>query len=522
MKKQSDKSNINSAKDIVGCKILLCVAAAIMPLMLCSKSSPLYPFNDWPDINIFFTMGKGMLRGSVPYVDLLDQKGPYIFFIAGIGYLCSKTSFYGLFVFECLSLFFFVYYAWKTMCIYVKDCPVWILPLLTGAIVSSKSFVHGGSIEELSLGISAYAVYSLLRFLRQDEREGMPVPTLLWNGIWAGVLFWSKYTLMGLYLAWISVVLAECLLRRKRKAFFVSAGVFLAGMLLMTVPWMIYFGWHHAINDWLKVYIWDNIFGYSSNNENSLLSKMLIAILNALRSLKDRGNWGYSLPMALGCIGYICLPGRIVSLKEKISTAWMGLGLSLGIFIGGTKHDYYGLPLAVFVIFTGGVVSIFGDWLSKKWKWLQGKYCRAALFLTAFAIALIGAFSLSPNVYLMSVKRNDMPQYRFAEQILASEDTTILNYGFLDGGFYTVLDQVPVVPDYCILNIDPQRQLAQQNTYVEQQLTQWVVTWKAFPLSEEELKELPVISEYYDLTDYQYFYFEGDIRTYALYERKTE
>ena len=55
---------------------LFCFLAASVPLMICSKSSPLYPFNDWPDVNMFFTMGKGMLKGRVPFVDLQEQKGP--------------------------------------------------------------------------------------------------------------------------------------------------------------------------------------------------------------------------------------------------------------------------------------------------------------------------------------------------------------------------------------------------------------------------------------------------------------
>ncbi len=32
-------------------------------LLICSKSSPLYPYNDWVDVNCFFTMGRSMLHG---------------------------------------------------------------------------------------------------------------------------------------------------------------------------------------------------------------------------------------------------------------------------------------------------------------------------------------------------------------------------------------------------------------------------------------------------------------------------
>ena len=52
--------------------LALFVAAAF--LAICSKSSPLYPFNDWGDINCFFTVGKSMMQGLVPYRDLYEQK----------------------------------------------------------------------------------------------------------------------------------------------------------------------------------------------------------------------------------------------------------------------------------------------------------------------------------------------------------------------------------------------------------------------------------------------------------------
>ncbi len=62
--------------------------------------------------------------------------------------------------------------------------------------------------------------------------------------------------------------------------------------------------------------------------------------------------------------------------------------------------------------------------------------------------------------------------------------------------------------------------LAEQNTYVQEGRTHFVVTWKAQTVTEEELRKLPVVSENYELVEFLYFEFEGDLRTYALYERK--
>ena len=75
---------------------LVCLGVSAVFVALASKCSFLYPFNDWVDANIFFTMGKGMMNGRVLYRDLYDHKGPLLYFIHGIAYLISNKSFLGM------------------------------------------------------------------------------------------------------------------------------------------------------------------------------------------------------------------------------------------------------------------------------------------------------------------------------------------------------------------------------------------------------------------------------------------
>lgn len=503
--------------------ILSCFLAAVIPLMICSKSSPLYPFNDWPDVNMFLTMGRGMLNGRVPFVDLLEQKGPYVYLVGGIAWLISHRGFQGYFLFELAGFFFFAYYAYRTIRLYTRRPALWVLPLLCGGIASAKSFVHGGSLEELSLGIFAYAVYSLLRFLKEEENGPMPVRTLVLNGLWAGILFWSKFTLSGLYIIWLAAVALRLMGSGKWRELLRSAGIFLGVMLATTVPWLIYFGSNGAMGEWLGAYLWDNIFGYAEWGDSSFLYTLRRAVGNILSSLKDRGNRTYSFFVAAGALTCICCPARIMSWKEKTALAFMGLAMGIGIFIGETKHDYYGLPLSVFSIFGGlGLVMLSGPvWepLGRRMKKASGPVYAVCL-LAMLAVCAAITFRISPNTYLISVEREQMPQFRFARRIQESQDESLLNYGFLDGGFYTVLDQVPEERAFCILNRNPDRMLAEQNTYVREGRSRFLVTWKAYEASEEELRELPVVSERYDLVDFLYFEFEGDSRTYALYERR--
>ena len=51
---------------------------------LCSRSSPLYPFNNWNDANCFFTTGKAMFSGKVVYRDIYEQKGIMLYVLYGL------------------------------------------------------------------------------------------------------------------------------------------------------------------------------------------------------------------------------------------------------------------------------------------------------------------------------------------------------------------------------------------------------------------------------------------------------
>lgn len=505
----------------------VCLLSAAGLLAICSKSSPLYPLNDWPDINCFYTLGKGMIHGKMPYVDLLEQKGPYIYAMAALSYMMDGHGFGGYFLFEVLGMYLFLLYAYKLSALYCRNTQLWMLPLLGMAVTTAKSFVHGGSWEQLSLGILAYAAYSLLAFLKHP---GSPLGarTLVLNGLLAGVLLWSKFSLLGLYIAWVLVVAVFYLHRREWRALGRAVLLFGGGMAAATLPWLVYFGLGGALKTWLKVYLYDNIFLYGVNSPGSgqstgLGARCMSTLQNIWSSAADRGNLGYSLPGALGVCFFLLTPRNRVSTGEKLAVCLMGMGLASGIFIGSTRHDYYGLPLALFAAWglwlgSSAINRLHGS--EKKKVPTEKKRISVLWWSAALLCALFISLQVSPNTYLLLTDKADLPQYRFARQILASEDPSLLNYLFLDGGFYTVTGQVPTEKTFCLLNMDRAARIREQQEYVRQQRTHWVVTWRAQETSEEELRHMDLLSEYYDLVDYMYFYFEGDNRTYALYEKK--
>ena len=53
---------------------LYCLGISLLFLFVVSRCSPYYIFNDWNDSNVYFTIGKSVLKGIVMYKDIFDQR----------------------------------------------------------------------------------------------------------------------------------------------------------------------------------------------------------------------------------------------------------------------------------------------------------------------------------------------------------------------------------------------------------------------------------------------------------------
>ena len=95
-------------------RVVRLAALSAVVLALCSKSSPLYAFNDWMDANIFFTMGRSMLGGRVLYRDVFDHKGPVLYLLYGLAGLVGGTDFRGVLVLEIIAMTSLLYTGLRT------------------------------------------------------------------------------------------------------------------------------------------------------------------------------------------------------------------------------------------------------------------------------------------------------------------------------------------------------------------------------------------------------------------------
>lgn len=448
----------------------LLIAAAV--LFFCSKSSFGYPINDWSDANIYFTIGKGMTRGQVVYRDLYDHKGPLLYALHALCALISFWDFTGVYLMEICLAALFLAGAYHLMALYdARRCAWLMLPVPALVIYASPGFAQGDSAEELCLPLMMWSLYGVLRHFRRGGGR-MPAGELVWQGVLAGCVFWIKFTICGVHAGLFLALLVHLAVRRDGRGLWRSLGWLVVGFALSTLPWVIYFGVNAAIHDWLRTYLYDNLFLYSASEEASGLVPRAKAMLRCGWEWV-RDNPLCALPIAAG-MGWFAWKRP----RREALAVWLAAFLgALGIFVGGKSYPYYGLALAALVPL--GFLPL-GRALEGRLAHLSRRALGScAAVLTAGCVGLCALLSgnMAPEYGAsFGQPREDTMQYRIAAYLEQTPGATLLNYGFMDAGFYTAAGLVPNVKYFHQTNVPLEEMLDEQLRYIREGVCDYVIT----------------------------------------------
>lgn len=438
---------------------------SVLVMLFATKSSPLYPFNDWTDANAFFTTGKSMFQGKVLYRDLYEHKGPFLYVLHGLAWLVSKEGFLGVWLIEIAACYFFLLYSYRIICLFSEKESMILMPLYAAVVYAANHMRHGDSAEELCLPFLAYGLYVVLKALK--EQKNLKNSELLAIGITSGCVLWIKYTMLGFYLGWI--VLPVVLLIRKADwkqigRVFTMIGI---GVVITTIPVLIYFIYHGAIGNLFEVYFYNNLFVYSG--ESLSVVELTMQTIRRIATAFKRNFWTFGL-IALGEI-WLFIKKQYTSFLHILLTA---VGLILTIIVPGTLHGYYTMCFSVYACL--GICAIW-DIISgflRKSKLLHRN--NLILSVVVFSAMICFVYLTGYNSKLLLSSKDKMPQYQFAKIIEQDENPTLLNYGCLDGGFYTVTGIVPTCKYFHTVNMELPEMDEMQQEVVSQGRVQYVIT----------------------------------------------
>lgn len=118
-------------------------------LIAYESTSPLYPYSHGLDSSFFMMTGRMVADGKVPYLDFFDMKGPFIFFIEGLGQWLIDGKM-GIFLVQNLFFLATTGLSYAIARQFVKEAPALLVVILNLFVLSTTS--SGGNFtEEFSL-----------------------------------------------------------------------------------------------------------------------------------------------------------------------------------------------------------------------------------------------------------------------------------------------------------------------------------------------------------------------------------
>ncbi len=487
---------------------LFCLLISFITLLFTSESSILYPINTWVDVHAIFTMGKGMMHGLVPYVDLFEQKGPIFIFLFGLASLLSSTSFLGLFIIEILCLAVFLYYIQKIIQLFLPLKYLWLLtPLFAVFTTTSPFFAHGGSVEEICLPFLAISLYHLISFFQTEE---ISYRTILIDGLLAGIVWMMKYTILGFWFAFAVIIFFFLLSKKQVRESFYHIFVFLMGMMIPFFLCSLYFITHHGFPEFIHVYFIVNLFHYSEPTRN-----ILFLVNPIILFIKEAFHEPLFLLSVMGS-GYALYLSKI-SRKIKISILFLFLCMVYFTLLGGLPFVYYFLPFLPIVLL--GMCYFLYTYQSKL----------ETIFFSKQGICLLTVF-MTIELYLganykenLLVKKEDVVVWQYKDIIQKEENQTLLNYGFIDFGLFFTTNTIPTTYYFERLNFDydayPDNMDALNQSIIEKR-TNFVLYPSLYSKLSINQEKITFIKKYYDLIEDEIVTYENQKYQLLLFKRK--
>lgn len=295
---------------------LLAVVAFAFVFICSASTSPLYVDGDLAadanDACQFMTIGHEWLYGKIPYRDIFDHKGPYIFFVNMLGFAITGAR-SGVFIIQVINMFAILCGLDAIARLQSLSKRYRILVVIVTLLVMRPTYASGDRTEEFCLPFIVWATYFQLRYLllakspqcipagEAQEADGVnvagrsaesqyvskgmtndhrPIFTLLY-GVAFGICLMTRATnfvTVGVGALCVAVVLLQ---GRRIKCFLLNVLAFAGGTALIVVPFSLYFAAMGCFDDYFFATITFNVL-YSGAFAPWILSSDIAGVVSYL------------------------------------------------------------------------------------------------------------------------------------------------------------------------------------------------------------------------------------------------
>lgn len=485
---------------------------AFLLIFFCSLMSPLYPFNDWSDINLYFNIGKAMFHGQTLYTDIFDHKGPLIFVIYGIGSFISRDSFIGMYLIESLTWVLMLFSAYFIARLYLDKIYAFAVAVIFPVLLLSHSS-EGGSAEEFIVLFEVVSLYLFVKYFKDKDASIHRPMYMLIHGVMCTIVIFIKINLVVFWFFPVLAVFINIFLKKEYKNLIWNLFAFIGGVIIISLPVVVYFWLNNALTYAWDTYITLNRTYAQIGDFSRIMENLIVRFYQRLKY----DNYEFVIIL----IGAVYFPIRYIGCRMgKAAIILSFASLYSIIFMAANYVFYYSMPYYIFSIL-GCIVII--DFLRKYIK-IQSHW----FFYLLFAIIGLACgiktkeFFSRPKEIILRQKEPKGVLYSFYTIVSKEKNPTLMCLG-LDGttGIFTMADIMPSVKYFISpnlpYNIYPEMR-DEQTKYIEDKKIQFIVLSNASTYY-NYYESLPILHENYDLVD---TFNENDVSSYFLYKRKNK
>ena len=224
------------------------------------------------DTFVFAYIGESMHDGQIPYKDIFDHKGPFLYFINYLGTFLETTI--GIWIIEVVFLIISTIFIYKISKLIVKSKKVSLIISIFIMFTMGSYTLSGNYVEEFALPFILISLYLYIDlYLNKDNLLQITSKKSLIIGICCGFVLMLRINMAVVWLVY-SVFIFFDLLKKDRKALLKYITYFIIGNLIVIIPFCIYLLINDAFGDFIHQYIIFN-FIYSAENTSSIENSFL-------------------------------------------------------------------------------------------------------------------------------------------------------------------------------------------------------------------------------------------------------
>ena len=235
------------------------ISATLFVLLFSDTTSPLFECSYSSDSSLYMLLGKSVVMGRFPYIEIWEMKGPAIFYIEALGYwlTCSRM---GICILQIIFLWITFYFIYKLYNLEFSQ-RVSIVLVLFSFLSLIINYQGGNFIEEYTLPILGLSTYFMFKWTLSTKRNDVPWHNPFFSIIYGIVMGFSLMTrltdALGIFGATL-VIGIYLVIQRQWKNLLINVLYYFIGFSVVVLPFCIYFYLHDALYEmWYGTFIFN-------------------------------------------------------------------------------------------------------------------------------------------------------------------------------------------------------------------------------------------------------------------------